>query len=272
MRILPGLFAGMSMTLALCALEGRSALADEATTLNLKNGSSVRGELVERVPGDKVVLKLATGEVRVIPWNDIAQTEEPASQAPKQRVEIQSDHPGTQLQRITGQGSGTGYVGGRAAYISFENWENICVAPCTANVDPHGTYRVDAPGMSLSKNFQLPPSSGDPQKPLRLKVFGGNAGVRLGGAYSFTFGLTGLIMGAVFLPVGLAMEDKTSTSKLPQTFQTFGIISLGVGAGLTALGIYLLVMSGTDVRTESGQELAKKAPSKLRLSYQGLTF
>lgn len=246
-----------------------AALADETLTIQLKNGSSVRGELVERVPGEKVVLKLATGEVRVIAWSDIGDTNEPAAPSAKQRVDIQSDHAGTQLQRITGQASGMGYAGGRSVYVHFESWENICVAPCSANVDPNGVYRVDAPGMTMSKNFHLPAPSA---APLKLKVQGGNFGMRLGGAYSLSFGITGLLTGAIFLPIGLATEDKLSTSKLPQTFQTVGLVSLGVGAVLTALGVYLLVMSGTDVKTESGQELAKRSPSKIRLTSQGFAF
>ena len=270
MRTIPGLLAGLSLTLMLGT--SNLALADEMTTVNLKNGASVRGELVERVPGEKIVLKLATGEVRVIAWNDVSHTEEPAAQIPKQRIDIQSDHPGTQLQRITGQSSGMGYAGGRSVYVSFESWENICVAPCTANVDPNGLYRVDAPGMTTSRNFHLPVPSQAPSAPLKLNVHGGNAGVRLGGAYSLSFGMTGLLMGAIFLPIGLAMDDKLATSKLPQTFQTIGFVSLGAGAVLTALGIYLLVMSGTDVKTESGQELAKRSPSKIRLTPQGFAF
>ena len=57
-----------------------------------------------------------------------------------------------------------GYAGGRSVYVAFESWENICVAPCTASLDPNGTYRVDAPGMTPSKNFQLPAPT---QQPLR---------------------------------------------------------------------------------------------------------
>ena len=268
MRSISGILAGVTIALVVTA-SAPSFAADETTTINMKNGSSVRGELVERVPGEKVVLKLATGEVRIIAWNDIAHTEEPPSQIPKQRVDIQSDHPGTQLQRITGQASGVGYAGGRSVYVSFESWENVCAAPCSANVDPHSMYRVDAPGMTPSRNFHLPAAT---QAPLKLKVEGGNAGMRIGGAYSLTFGLTGLIMGATLLPIGLALEDKASTSTLPQTFQTVGLVSLGVGAALTALGIYLFVMSGTDVKTESGQLLAKPNPSKIRLTPQGFAF
>lgn len=260
----------LGSTLAFAFATSAQALAaDEVTTINMKNGSSVRGELVERVPGDKIVLKLATGEVRVIPWNDIAHTEEPASQIPKQRVDVQSDHAGTQLQRITGQASGVGYAGGRSVYVAFESWENICVAPCSANVDPNGTYRVDAPGMTPSKNFQLPAPT---QQPLKLKIQGGSAAMRIGGAYSLTFGITGLLMGAIFLPIGFAAEDKLSTSSLPQTFQTIGLVSLGVGAGLTALGIYLVAMSGTDVKTDAGRELAKRNGPKFRLTPQGFAF
>jgi hypothetical protein len=37
--------------------------ADDSVTVNLKCGGLVRGELVERVPNQKLVLKLATDEI-----------------------------------------------------------------------------------------------------------------------------------------------------------------------------------------------------------------
>jgi hypothetical protein len=51
---------------------GAVAYAEDSITVRLKNGGAVRGELVETVPNEKIVLKLATGEVRTIPWAQLA--------------------------------------------------------------------------------------------------------------------------------------------------------------------------------------------------------
>ena len=244
----------------------------DTTTVTLKNGASVRGEIVERIPGEKVVLKLATGEVRTIPWGDIAEPEESTStESQKRKVEVQSDHEGTVLQRITGQASGAGYSGGRSVYVSFESWENVCAAPCKASVDANSAYRVDAPGMTPSRNFHLPPpGKGDPVK---LRIAGGSAAVRGFGTYSLSFGIAGLITGAIFLPIGLALKSSGSSTSFSSSFPTIGIVSLAVGGVLTVLGVSLMVMSGTDVKTESGLELAKAKPApKVRFTTQGLVF
>jgi len=59
------LASALALAGALCA---SSALADELKT---KDGSTYRGDLVERVNGDHVSLRLASGEVRAVPWSQI---------------------------------------------------------------------------------------------------------------------------------------------------------------------------------------------------------
>ncbi len=44
---------------------------DGHLTVLLKSGASYRGELVERVPGDHLTLKLATGEVKTFKWAEL---------------------------------------------------------------------------------------------------------------------------------------------------------------------------------------------------------
>ena len=56
-----------------------AAMAWEPERVSLRNGGVVRGALVEKVPGDHITLKLATGEIRTIPWQDIAESETPSS-------------------------------------------------------------------------------------------------------------------------------------------------------------------------------------------------
>ena len=54
-----------------CLVWTSTASADDTITVWLKDGSMVRGELVERVPNKHLTIKLATGEVRKIEWTEI---------------------------------------------------------------------------------------------------------------------------------------------------------------------------------------------------------
>jgi hypothetical protein len=47
--------------------------------VELKDGSSYQGDLVEKVPSDHVTIKLATGEIKRFDWSSIASTREGAS-------------------------------------------------------------------------------------------------------------------------------------------------------------------------------------------------
>ena len=68
-----------SIALLCCSLfVAGFAFADEQERVTQR----VQGELVEKIPGEKVVLKLATGEVRVIPWSEIVPNEPQASAPP----------------------------------------------------------------------------------------------------------------------------------------------------------------------------------------------
>jgi hypothetical protein len=75
----------------------------EPERVELRDGTILQGELVEKVPGDHVTLKLATGEVRRIEQGAIAEPRPkgPDSLAPPRDpgvpVSIQSDRPGTTL-------------------------------------------------------------------------------------------------------------------------------------------------------------------------------
>src|SRR5678815_4389071 len=65
-----GRYQAVSASFAL--LIATAARAAEPERVTLRDGSIVQGELVEKVPGDHITLKLATGEVRQIAWSDVA--------------------------------------------------------------------------------------------------------------------------------------------------------------------------------------------------------
>lgn len=71
----------------------RTALAAD-TTVRLKSGGLVRGELMELQPKVAVRLRLADGEVRSIAWSEISQIDE-AAPAPSPAQAIQAPRPET---------------------------------------------------------------------------------------------------------------------------------------------------------------------------------
>jgi hypothetical protein len=64
--------------MVLCAI----AHAQTLLTVKLADGSQYQGELIEKVPGDKVVIKLATGEIKTFSWADVVSSAESPSSQP----------------------------------------------------------------------------------------------------------------------------------------------------------------------------------------------
>jgi hypothetical protein len=274
--LVPALFAA---SLALVPSIARAQGAP-AETVTLRDGSVFRGELVEKIPGDHVTIKLATGEIKVFRWADIVDTPQhgvsTGGAGGTQSLEMTSDRPGTELYRIEGGATGIGWVGGRSLAMTIASFSRVCSAPCKTMVDPNATYFVAGDGITPSDRFTLAP------KPhtLHLKVNAGSASQRSWGWVSSSLGLTGMIVGGTFILLGSLMSPDPSKSIYqgdPQglqrdqdradTFKTIGYVSLGFGAGFLALGIVLVATSGTDVIDDSGTTIARP---RLKLRNTGL--
>ncbi len=74
-RSVRGTLMSWSASLAL-AVVASTASAQTTVTVTLQDGSQYQGDLVEKVPNDRVVIKLATGEIKTFLWTDIASTTE----------------------------------------------------------------------------------------------------------------------------------------------------------------------------------------------------
>lgn len=242
-----------SIALLCCSLfVAGFAFADEQERVTQR----VQGELVEKIPGEKVVLKLATGEVRVIPWSEIVPNEPQASAPPTAPVvaplalapppassgataEIIGDKPGVVLQRLAGQGAGVVFTTRGSTAVSVDTYEMLCAAPCTANVEQGQLYRVAGEGVTPSATFGLPAGHS------ALSVNAESAGARYGGFLMTIFGSSMLGGGALVL--GLEFSGTL----------------LGLGAIFLLIGIPLIVTSGTTVTT-NGVELATRSRQKVR--------
>jgi hypothetical protein len=126
---------------------------------------------------------------------------EEAVEAPKETVHVTVDsrYPETRVERLSGTASGV--VGGRTAYVNFESYETVYIAPCKAKLDPNQRYRIDAPGMSTSRLFAVPRGTKS------LNVEGGSSTIRgLGAVATFYFGLPAVLAGGLILALGVALK------------------------------------------------------------------
>jgi hypothetical protein len=69
----------------------REEYTPPTVTVRTKNGSAYHGELIERVAGEHVVLKLETGEMKTLDWSDIEQSPPPPPRsAPHEAAPIEN--------------------------------------------------------------------------------------------------------------------------------------------------------------------------------------
>ena len=104
-------------SLVVVALLAAPSVAHAQERVTLADGTVMQGELVEKVPGDHITIKLATGEVRTIQWGALAPQAQPvmpfaqpmqpmvnAPTGPTVHVMIDADRPGVTLLHVMGFG------------------------------------------------------------------------------------------------------------------------------------------------------------------------
>lgn len=132
-------------------------------------------------------------------------------------------------------------------YKSTEaTWEQVCVSPCSVDLDRFSTYRVAAQnGVSGSRAFTLPPGS----DALHLKLDAGSLAVhRIGGVVA-TLGVTALIIGGGLLVVA-------SDFRHPDDARLAGAVTGGAGLLFAAVGIPLGLATRTKVLSQVEGPLA----------------
>lgn len=272
-------------SLAITLFFSRFALAVETEAVHLRDGSIIQGELVEKVPGDHVTLKLATGEVRRIEWAAIQEDqpkEEPqmlaafggvaspqTNEQPKVSVALSSDTE-SYLVEVTDLGHYAGSVGSRMAYGIIENYRRVCVLPCRAELDPLAEYWVEGPHMPTTSRFRIDPRVSE------LRVRSGSRAMLALGATSFTLGFLATLGGGVTLLTGLLVSDTSfniDTGKTGPNDTKGVLITTGVGLLIGAAvcigaGIPLVALGSTKVEMPSGARIAKN----VWLTPSGLSF
>jgi hypothetical protein len=121
-------------------------------------------------------------------------------------------------------------------------WRDVCRAPCGVPVDPNGIYRIGGGTVRPSESFSMPRASGtvqlDTQVGSTVRHWVG-VGLSIGGGVAAAFG------GAMYAIGSDIQPDPYSGNAGRDFFHTFGLIYLGAGVLLAAIGIPLAMSSTT---------------------------
>lgn len=262
------------------------------------NGARYCGELVEEVPAQHIVLKLATGEVKRFEWGELARpapppvppapaAAPPVSPGPSPgpvplpgsgvRVTISSSNPRAELHSQIGETAvPMTHVINNIAYTStaiVPVWSPVCRAPCGLVVSRHANYIIRGEGIRPSSVFSLLNTPSD----VNLSVKTGSLGSFWGGLMLVSvLGTIGVVGGGTTVAMAEVFAANPSFSRTTvNTMRGVGYPLLAAGVLGIAGGIVLLVTSRTTVHLDSGERLAGLRRSRQRpvyLSSAGLLF
>lgn len=295
-------FRALGLGTLLAASLGPSAAHAQGTTASsgacvtlAANGARYCGDLVEEIPNQHIVLRLATGEVKRFAWSEIvppsavpppgyappppgyAPPPVPAPPVDGVRVTIESSNPHVELHSQIGE-TAVPMVSmvNRVAYsytAIVPVWSPVCRAPCGDLVTRRANYIIKGEGIRPSMSFSLLNTPSE----VTLRVKTGSSGAFIGGLMLTSLvGVLGTVGGATAIIMGEIFAGSSSTSRSTvTTLRGVGYATLSVGLVSIASGIALMVTSKTTVHLESGERLAKirrTAQRPVYLSSAGLLF
>jgi len=267
------------------------ALAQEPTSSRYvvvtNDGSRFEGELVERVAGNHVTLKLATGEFRTVRAVDIrseGRAESTVLPPPGVTPTVVID-PTAQLvnfgniplayhgpDEVQIHLTNTNNQGGTLLRESPSGWEVVCQMPCTTTVDPKLSYKLHN-----SDPFRFPAGSGS------LDLVADIGSTRRNQGWGWGLILTGGTVGATMLPLILSgmfesgWPTKDPSPSTQSANDTAAWVTGAVCGAMIVTGIILLAVGpSTTLTTTSGQRVAKRPgiplPGNMRFTGSGVEF
>jgi hypothetical protein len=251
--------------------DGATATPSASATVDsvhLRNGGLYRGRVTEIVPGDHVTVQIEKGEMKKVPWAEIdrvivASTAIPAPPTssspsaapatppvaapmvgPRARVHISSSKSLILYRRPAGSSS----------------WVQACTSPCNQELPIGDTYRVTGNAVASSKEFRLDAQPGgqvdiavDPPSTAGM-VFGGFVGA--GGASAAYIGMLMALIGASDASKDCYSNSYSCANRTSdgEKLRNAGLITMGIGTGLTVAGILIFLASAkTDIAQSSGK-------------------
>lgn len=224
----------------------------------LKDGTTIRGTLIEVITNQRVRIQVEGGKIATIIWDVIERVEEaprvapppvtpppvtppvappPPQAEPTTVIHIDSPVP-VLLEREWAEGA----------------WQPVCESPCDAPLPVGSLYRIGGPGTRRSKPFVVSPQNGRVSLDVDRASTGGFAlGITL-----VTVGPVVFLVGVVVTLLGWAESRSVTncvTAPCPQEnngsgMMAAGFVTMGVGAVGTVIGAVLL---GGNLRTKVGQ-------------------
>lgn len=239
-----------------------SAAASAAATMEaipeqvvwLTNGAILRGQIVELAPQQHVTLQLATGELRTIPWADIARSTfvSPAaapptaapSASPPPPAPTPTAAPDAVHLELRGDRSDL-WLEARRRFTD-DPWTIACRAPCARAVQVSDlSLRIAGPGIRPSNPFFIDGRGGHEV----LVAQTGSAETHAWGQRSLVGGIgIGLAGGAAY---GLGKVGDSDPAVVG------GLIGMITGGALLALALPLLSSSSTHVRNAKGDRVGR---------------
>ncbi len=157
---------------------------------------------------------------------------------------------------------------GQIKHESANGWETVCSVPCTTTVDPEGNYRLGGGDYADSRPFKFPPS------PSMLELVAKPVPAPSPGRSTLGWWLAPpgaglMVLGSLYL--GGMFGGVNTTNRV------VGGSTLGVGAVLLVVGIYVLVDTPRSrLETVTGERIAKQPalqlPGHVTLTPSGLLF
>ncbi|MBX3262582.1 MAG: hypothetical protein KIS78_02355 [Labilithrix sp.] len=243
--------------------------------VHLRNGGLYRGRVTEIVPGDHVTVIVDQGETKRVPWAEVdrvivattAVPAPPTSTTPARGIPAPATPPlpapmvGPRA-RVHITSSKNVILYRRPA--SSSGWVQACASPCNEELPIGDTYRLTGNGVSSSKEFRLDASPGGS---VDVAVDPPSTGGMVLGGFLAGGGATAAYVGMLAALVGASDASRTCygggdsycerRKSDAEDVRNGGLIAMGVGAGLTVVGILVFLNSAkTDIVQTSGKGTA----------------
>jgi hypothetical protein len=158
-------------------------------------------------------------------------------------TDIDSTPPGTAIERRISLTE----AGGAYFFLPFRStestWEQVCVTPCTVDLDKYSSYRVGkANGVLESRSFTLPQGLDR----LTIKIEPGSSLANHIAVSASAIGLTALIVGGALIGAQKLFADEEGA-------RTAGFITGGAGLILLGVGIPVAILTKTKILGPNGR-------------------